>query len=121
MSVNIDIRGEVMRPTLTTSRMSVYLSDTGIREYIEYVLISKHILFVTIRRIRRVPNSNAPKAVRSRPARAARLRRAGAPDSGPLAASGTIPAAATRNAHDKKVDVLPQKHMVACQMMEYAN
>ena len=30
MSVNIDIRGEGVRPTLTTSRMSVYLSDTGI-------------------------------------------------------------------------------------------
>ena len=30
MSVNIDIRREGMRPTLTTSRMSAYLSDTGI-------------------------------------------------------------------------------------------
>ena len=30
MSVNIDIRGEGVRPTLKTSRMSVYLSDTGI-------------------------------------------------------------------------------------------
>ena len=30
MSVNIDIRGEGVRPILTTSRMSVYLSDTGI-------------------------------------------------------------------------------------------
>ena len=30
MSVNIDIRGEGVRPTLATSRMSVYLSDTGI-------------------------------------------------------------------------------------------
>ena len=29
MSVNIDIRGEGLRPTLKTSRMSVYLSDTG--------------------------------------------------------------------------------------------
>ena len=29
MSVNIDIRGEGVRPTLKTSRMSVYLSDTG--------------------------------------------------------------------------------------------
>ena len=29
MSVNIDIRGEGARPTLTTSRMSVYSSDTG--------------------------------------------------------------------------------------------
>ena len=29
MSVNIDIRGEGVRPTLTTSRMSVYLSNTG--------------------------------------------------------------------------------------------
>ena len=30
MSVNIDMRGEGVRPTLKTSRMSVYLSDTGI-------------------------------------------------------------------------------------------
>ena len=30
MSVNIDIRGEGVRPTLKTSRMGVYLSDTGI-------------------------------------------------------------------------------------------
>ena len=30
MSVNISIRGEGVRPTLATSRMSVYLSDTGI-------------------------------------------------------------------------------------------
>ena len=29
MTVNIDIRGEGVRPTLTTSRMSAYLSDTG--------------------------------------------------------------------------------------------
>ena len=29
MSVNIDIRGEGVRPTPATSRMSVYLSDTG--------------------------------------------------------------------------------------------
>ena len=29
MSVNIDIRGNVVRPTLKTSRMSVHLSDTG--------------------------------------------------------------------------------------------
>ena len=28
--VNIDIRGGGVRPTLKTSRMSVYLSDTGI-------------------------------------------------------------------------------------------
>ena len=30
MSVNIDIREEGVRPTFTTSRMSVYLSDTGL-------------------------------------------------------------------------------------------
>ena len=30
MSVNIDVRGEGVRPTLKTSRISVYLSDTGI-------------------------------------------------------------------------------------------
>ena len=30
MFVKIDIRGEGVRPTLKTSRMSVYLSDTGI-------------------------------------------------------------------------------------------
>ena len=30
MSVNIDVRGDGVRPTLTTSRMSVDLSDTGI-------------------------------------------------------------------------------------------
>ena len=30
MSVNIDIRGEGVTPTLKTSRMSVSLSDTGI-------------------------------------------------------------------------------------------
>ena len=36
MSVNIDIRGEGVRPTLKTSRMSVYLSDTGIRLLLAY-------------------------------------------------------------------------------------
>ena len=30
MSMNIDIKREGVRPTLKTSRMSVYLSDTGI-------------------------------------------------------------------------------------------
>ena len=34
MSVNIDIRGEGVRPTLKTSRMSLYLSDTGIGQNI---------------------------------------------------------------------------------------
>ena len=34
MSVNIDIRGEGVRPTLTTSRTSVYLSDTGNHNFI---------------------------------------------------------------------------------------
>ena len=33
MSVNIDIKGEGLRPTLTTSRMSVYLSDTGMTDH----------------------------------------------------------------------------------------
>ena len=33
MSVNIDIRGEGVRPTLTTSRMSVHLSDTGLSSF----------------------------------------------------------------------------------------
>ena len=34
MSVNMDIKGEGVRPTLTTSVMSVYLSDTGIGQNI---------------------------------------------------------------------------------------
>ena len=38
MSVNIDITGARMRPTLTTSWMSVYSSDTGITIYYYYVL-----------------------------------------------------------------------------------
>ena len=46
MSVNIDIRREGVRPTFTTSRMSVYLSDTGIVIIIIIVIITMIIIII---------------------------------------------------------------------------
>ena len=54
MSVNIDIRGEGVRPTPTTSRMSVYLSDTGsilIYIYIYICIVLINMIMIDVVRI----------------------------------------------------------------------
>ena len=48
MSVNIDIRGEGVRPTLKTSRMRVYLTDTGIIIIIIITIIINITIIVII-------------------------------------------------------------------------
>ena len=42
MSVNIDTRGEGVKPTLKTSRMSVYLSDTGNNHNNDNIIVSNN-------------------------------------------------------------------------------
>ena len=44
MSVNIDIRGEGVRPTVTTRRMSVYFTDTGNRANLVIANIIRQML-----------------------------------------------------------------------------
>ena len=48
MSANIDIRGDGVSPTLKTSRMSVYLSDTGITTITTIITISITIVITII-------------------------------------------------------------------------
>ena len=47
MSVNIDIRGRGVRPTLKTSRMSVYLSDTGMNDGLSIIMLLPQRRFST--------------------------------------------------------------------------
>ena len=48
MSVNFDIRGDGVSPTLKTSRMSVYLSDTGITTITIIITISIAIVITIV-------------------------------------------------------------------------